>query len=360
MTRATSACLLALAILCAALWARGALACEMFQFNRVQASPHVVVFQAAEGTTGVVNGNIVAVIGREAILVVDTGQFPSIARRVIAELASISEAPVRHVVNTHWHGDHLLANGAFKAAFPGVRFIAHSHTISEAKKYYDGYAAKMSKHLPIVVEEMRKQREDSKDEEQRLWLAKTMECVELAVPEAAATDYVAPDQVVDTEIRLDLGGVHAHVRHLGAGNTPGDLVVWVEEDRVAAVGDVLVYPAPYAIGSTLGPWIPTLERVRALKPAVIVPGHGPVMRDDAYLVDVIALLTHTESQLGPLHAKGLTRREAAAALDTAAFSAKYVTTPMRRQAFEQFFKLSAVHRVWSAAEAAKKAATPPA
>src|SRR5690348_6712273 len=88
--------------------------CEMTQYRRVQASRHVHVFEAAEGTTAVVNGNIVAVVGREAVLVVDTGQFPSIARRVVADLKSISPLPVRYVVNTHWHGDHLLANSVFK------------------------------------------------------------------------------------------------------------------------------------------------------------------------------------------------------------------------------------------------------
>lgn len=90
MTRVVSAALLALAVLSAALWARCAAACEMFQFKRVQASPHVVVFQAAEGTTGVVNGNIVAVIGRDAILVVDTGFSEA---RFAAEAANKAATP---------------------------------------------------------------------------------------------------------------------------------------------------------------------------------------------------------------------------------------------------------------------------
>jgi glyoxylase-like metal-dependent hydrolase (beta-lactamase superfamily II) len=96
--------------------------CEMTRFQRVQPTPHVTVFEAAEGTTGVVNGNILAVVGKDAVLVVDTGQFPSVARRVIAEIRSITSAPVKYVVNTHWHGDHLLGNDVFKQAYPGVKF----------------------------------------------------------------------------------------------------------------------------------------------------------------------------------------------------------------------------------------------
>jgi glyoxylase-like metal-dependent hydrolase (beta-lactamase superfamily II) len=104
----------ACALLCAALAAIPAAACEMMQYRRVQASPHVHVFEAAEGTTAVVNGNIVAIVGRDAEMVVDTGQFPGIARRVVADLRALTKAPVRYVVNTHWHGDHLLANSVFR------------------------------------------------------------------------------------------------------------------------------------------------------------------------------------------------------------------------------------------------------
>ena len=53
-------------------------------------------------------------IGREAVLVVDTGQFPSIAARVIADRRKTTSAPVRYVVNTHWNGDHLLGNDTFR------------------------------------------------------------------------------------------------------------------------------------------------------------------------------------------------------------------------------------------------------
>jgi cyclase len=126
-------------------------------------------------------------------------------------------------------------------------------------------------------------------------------------------------------------------------------VAWLPAEKLAVVGDMLVSPVPYAIGSQLAPWTRTLRRVRELGPATVVPGHGPVMRDDRYLRDVEALLETTRAQLADMHARGLTRQEAERQLDTARFRDRYLTTPMRRQAFEQFFVKAAIQQVWTAA-----------
>lgn len=347
MRRIVSALALAGALLAAAVVAERSEACEMLQYTRVKASPHVVVFEAAEGVTGVVNGNIVAVMGRDATLVVDTGQFASIARRVVAELRAMKAPPVTHVLHTHWHGDHLLANAVFKSAWPGAKLVAHSHTIQQAAVVYTDYPAKAKVRLPIVLDDLRKRHDASTSEDERLWLARTNDCLEAIMKETDGMGYVVPDTVVDDALRVDLGGgIAVDIRHLGAGNTPGDLVAWVEADRLLATGDIIVAPVPYAIGSELGPWVATLDRLLALGPKVIVPGHGPVMRDDRYVRDVRALIAGTRTQVEALRAQGVAKADAPARIDTAAFSARYVTTPLRRQAFEQFFVKAAVAKAW--------------
>src|SRR5687768_12549622 len=137
-----------------------AFACDMFEYKHVKASPHVHVFEAAEGTTAVVNGNIVAVIGKQAILVVDTGQIPSVARRVLADIRKLSPQPITHIVNTHWHGDHVLGNFVFKEAFPQAKIHAHGHTIERAANFYTDYAAKNRERLPKIIADMSKQRDE--------------------------------------------------------------------------------------------------------------------------------------------------------------------------------------------------------
>jgi cyclase len=333
-----------------ALQLSAALACDMFEYERVAAAPGVHVFQAAEGTTGVVNGNITLIVGRESAMVVDTGQFPGIARRVVEDIRRITSLPVRHVVNTHWHGDHLLANSVFKEAWPEARIVAHSHTVEQAAKFYSDYATRMPQRLPMIMSDMRKQRDASNSEEEKQWLDRTLACAERAMPEIGVTRYLAPDLVLDNELEIDLGGTRAVVRHIGAGNTPGDLVVWLPQQRAAIVGDMIVHPVPYAIGSQLAPWTRSLGRLRALDARIIVPGHGGVMRDDRYLRDVEALLESTRAQLASMHSRGVTRQEAEKQLDTSRFRERYITTPMRRQAFEQFFVKAAIQQVWTATE----------
>ena len=336
------------ALAAVSLAAASAIACDMFQYERVRVAPNVHVFQAAEGTTGVVNGNIVLVVGNAAAMVIDTGQFPGIARRVVEDIRRITPLPVRHIVNTHWHGDHLLANSVFKEAWPEARILAHGHTIEQAAKFYSDYATRMPQRLPLIMADMRKRRDAAEaSDEERQWLARTLECAEGAMPEIAVTRYVAPEVVVNQELEVDLGGTKAVIRHLGQGNTPGDLVVWMPKEKVVAVGDMIVHPVPYAIGSQLAPWTRTLARLRELGATTLIAGHGAPMRDDRYLRDVESLLETTRSQLAEMRARGVSRQDAEKQLDTSRFRERYITTPMRRQAFEQFFVKAAVQQVWA-------------
>lgn len=321
--------------------------CEMFRYSRVQPTPHVTVFQAAEGTTGVVNGNVVLVAGRDASLVVDTGQIPSVADRMVADIRALGVPPVRWIVHTHWHGDHIIANRVFLDAFPGAKIVAHSHTVERAAAVYADYPSKARTRLPMVIGDLRKRALEAKDEGERAYFARTAECGDALVGEIDRMQYVAPDTVVDGSMTIDLGGgITVDVRFLGQGNTPGDLVAWIASENVVATGDMVVAPVPYAIGSDLGPWVGTLDRVQALGARTLVPGHGPVMPDDAYLRDVRALIRSTREQLEALQARGVPKAEAAARIDPGPFAARYLTTPIRREAFEQFFLKAAVAKAY--------------
>ena len=72
-----------------------------------------------------VNANTVFIINENDVVVVDTTLTPGTAREEIAALKRITNKPVRYVINTHWHDDHIMGNQAYKEAFPGVEFIAH-------------------------------------------------------------------------------------------------------------------------------------------------------------------------------------------------------------------------------------------
>lgn len=331
--------------------------CEVLHYNLVRATPRVYVFQANEATAAIVNSNIVAVVGRDAILVVDPGQFPSATAKAMAQLKGISAAPVKYVVNTHWHGDHLLANSAVRQAYPQAEFIAHSHTIEESKKRYPAdYADKTLKEFEQVVPQFRKRGEESSSADEKAWISATLDCAELVVPEIKVTTPVVATRAVDTELELDLGELAVTVKHVGSGNTPGDLIVYVPSEKLAAIGDMIVYPTPYAIGSDLEPWPATLDKLLAVDATAYVPGHGPVFRDTAYIRDVQALLRSAREQLAGLYAQGVAKQDAGKQVKLDEFRARYITTGMRDQSFRRFFIGAAVERYWTEMEKKKAAA----
>ena len=62
--------------------------------------------------------NVTAVIGDDGVLVVDSGRFPTLARRIVAEIRRKTDRPVRYLVHTQWHLDHIAADSVFREAFP--------------------------------------------------------------------------------------------------------------------------------------------------------------------------------------------------------------------------------------------------
>ena len=105
-------------------------------YENVEVANGIYAFIATEPKTGVVQGNIVLVIGDADALVVDSGQYPILAERIVKEIQTLTPKPVRILVNTHWHGDHLLANHVFRKAFPGLKVVTHKETKKFAEKNY--------------------------------------------------------------------------------------------------------------------------------------------------------------------------------------------------------------------------------
>lgn len=75
-----------------------------------------------------VHSNSLIVIGDDGVAVVDADYTPAGARATIAEIRKLTKLPVRYVITTHWHDDHVFGNQESQIAFPGVEFVAHRRT----------------------------------------------------------------------------------------------------------------------------------------------------------------------------------------------------------------------------------------
>lgn len=108
-------------------------------------------------------------------------------------------------------------------------------------------------------------------------------------------DFVAilPDVPVQDRFAIREAGCAIDVLALGNAHTTGDLVVHLPNENIVFTGDMLGWPVPLvgAEQSRVREWGATLTKVRDLHAAVIVPGHGPLMRDNEHLDRVVTLMT---------------------------------------------------------------------
>ena len=103
-----------------------------------------------------VESNSLFIIGDDGVIVVDSQSNLAATRETLAALRRLTDKPVRYVVNTHWHDDHVVGNQVYAEAFPGVAFVAHAAT--RAYLPVKGAAARKSWHeggLSLFVEQLR-------------------------------------------------------------------------------------------------------------------------------------------------------------------------------------------------------------
>ena len=86
-----------------------------------------------------------------------------------------------------------------------------------------------------------------------------------------------PNHLIDGDVELEVGGTRVRLLSVGPAHTAGDVLVHLPEDDVVFAGDVIFRGCtPLGWEGTFASWIAALERILALAPAVIVPGHGPL------------------------------------------------------------------------------------
>jgi glyoxylase-like metal-dependent hydrolase (beta-lactamase superfamily II) len=117
---------------------------------------------------------------------------------------------------------------------------------------------------------------------------------------------------LDGALTLTRGHRTIEIRAIGRGHTAGDLVVWLPQEKIVAAGDLVIAPIPLVGGdqSYVGDWPTTLDHLLALGATTIVPGHGPVMHDTAFITQWQKLLRELKTQTDAAMARGETQEQA--------------------------------------------------
>ena len=224
------------------------------------------------------DGNSVAIVGNDAVLVFDTNGTPASSALVLAEIRKRTDKPVRYVVYSHWHWDHWYGSETYTKAFPGVKVIAHE----KSREMMAGPAIEFNRRglesdLPGYVASLEtRAKEDPKVqprlEEDRFFLDQKKNA-HLVLPTDTYTDRVT----------LDLGGREVELLHLDRAVTPGDTFLYLPSEKIVITGDLLVNPIAFALSCYPTGWLKTLERIDAMDAQVLVPGHGEPLRDKTLL-----------------------------------------------------------------------------
>ena len=332
-------------------------------FDRVAVADGVVAYIATESPGGVVQGNITVISGTRASLIVDSGQYPELARRVAADIRDRKLPVPKYLLNTHWHGDHLLANFVFDEAFPGLVVLQHAETARLGPPNYADWGPKKVQELIEYAGKMDTAAQKgvtSKgvklDEDMRESFRVDARLIRHWGAQATDARWEAPDIMITADTNLDLGDRIVALKHPGKANTTGDLVAWDEKTKTLVTGDIVVSPTPYSFGSWHSEWIDTLGVLRALQPAKIVPGHGEVMDNDRYLALLQELLAETRTQVKAAVAAGKTLEQVKQDVRLPDFEKRFAGDSVERvRAFRQFYLDPGIGQAWKEAKGEPRA-----
>jgi cyclase len=317
----------------------------------VQIAERVFVILHPDATEEWPESNTIVIVGDSAALVVDSGYLPSTARSDITAIRTLTNVPVRFLVNTHWHYDHNNGNAEYRRAFSGLQIVSHVETRRIMDVMGPGYGRLVTDTSAASVKTLRQLRArlaSGRDSgggalspEARRALAENVARREAEQRDMTSFVYAGPTITFDRSMEIELGGRTVTVGNFGRGNTPGDAYVWLARERVLAAGDLLVAPVPYAFNSYPAQWIRALEGLKGLRPNIIVPGHGPVMHDETFLDSVLALLTSAVDQAEAVARQRIAPEDAAVKrIDLEPFRTRFAGTDRGRN--EWFDQLVAV------------------
>ena len=190
--------------------------------------------------------NSAVLITDEGVLVVDSRMHPDDAKRLLADIREITDAPIRYVVNSQFHGDHYMGNVVFQRE--GATFIAHEDTQAVIKDRFQF------------------------EVENRPFAARGQDPNEVVL--------VLPDILFDSTMTLNLGGLDVELIYLGPGQNLGDTLTYFPHAKALHTGGVF-HSNSWANTSytpSFDGWLDVLRAMMEIDAEIYLPPHGPIAK----------------------------------------------------------------------------------
>ena len=245
-----------------------------------QLAPGVYAYIQPDGSWFINNTGLIAADGD--VVCIDSCATEARTRAFLEAIRSVTTSPIDILVNTHHHPDHTNGNGLLDA-----RTII-AHTACRAELIQAPWPPPPGVFEPV----------NWGDLNARL-----------------------PTICFDTSAHVHVAGRQIDLLHVGTpAHTTNDVVVWLPDERILFAGD-LAWGAgtPFALSGSILGWLSALERLQALVPATVVPGHGPVGGPEL-LSGTAEYLRFVQQAAATAHAAGATPLEAARDLDLGSYA----------------------------------------
>lgn len=328
-------------------------------FRLEQVAPNVYAFISNNTTHFVEDGNTTVILTEKGVVVVDASST-YLSERHLAEIRKLTRKPVIYLINTHWHPDHTLGNHVYRDAFPGMHIVAQEYTKDVSDRMGPFALSRLQGAKgAALLEALRKEAEqgvrpsgkpiEGEDRE----VAKEGYKEFLPVIKAAQRAvYVGADVTFSDALTLDLADTTIKLLHF-VGHTRGDTVVYLPKENILITGDLDIAPVPYGIDDLTDSYIISLEKLMAMHAKVIIPGHGEVQFDDAYMQVEHDLLQSLMTQAHRAAAQDATVDEFKKTVDLRSFEDKFVgNDPEKKWAWDNYFYDQAVTRAFDIARGA--------
>jgi cyclase len=235
---------------------------------------------AKEG--GIAGSNAGIVDLGERVLVFDALAAPQACRDLVYAAQEQTGKPVALAALSHWHQDHVLGSQALAEHIP---LLATHRTRDLIAEHIPGFIRTNRDNLPRLLRELEAQLKTEQDLEKRDAAGRQIDLYRMALEDLPRLELRLPNQTFDQRVVFHGTARRAELLTLGGGHTESDALLYLPDDQIAFVGDLLFNGVHPWIGhGNPDEWLRIYRRIEALDPAVevVVPGHGPVATPAAF------------------------------------------------------------------------------